>query len=65
MVNINNNFLVFIYNSSIHREPKKNITVFNQKFPVMKDGMKPEVTERRGWVWNPAKRDSDDRWFPL
>ena len=48
---------------------------FQSKIPVMNDGMKTEVTERRGGVWKsfgfPMKgsgirfADSDDRGFPL
>ena len=40
---------------------------FQSKIPVMKDGMKPEVTERRGGGKGSGIRfaDSDDRGFPL
>ena len=33
---------------------------FQSIIPVMEDGMKKGIDERRGGVWNPAKRDSDE-----
>jgi hypothetical protein len=38
---------------------------FQSRIPVMKDGVKKEINERLGGVWNPTSRDSDEGvWNP-